>query len=93
MREWLHCLKVSLYVLLDTLALAVPVVRTQPEKPVVLLIRVDAIGDFVLWLDTAKEYRKLYPSEEYRIMLVGNKLIHEVQIIGKATLHLKMLPV
>ena len=78
MREWLHCLKASLYVLLDTLALAVPVVRTQPEKPVVLLIRVDAIGDFVLWLDTAKEYRKLYPSEEYRIVLVGNKLWGEL---------------
>ena len=78
MRERLRCLKASLYVFFDTLALAVSMVRTQPEKPVVLLIRVDAIGDFVLWLDTAKEYRKLYPSEEYRIVLVGNKLWGEL---------------
>ncbi|MBT4662351.1 MAG: lipopolysaccharide heptosyltransferase family protein, partial [Candidatus Marinimicrobia bacterium] len=38
----------------------------------VLLIRQDAIGDFVMWLDTAKEYRELYPSENNRIVLVGN---------------------
>jgi ADP-heptose:LPS heptosyltransferase len=38
----------------------------------VLLIRQDAIGDFVIWLDTAKEYRKLYPPGKYKIVLVGN---------------------
>ena len=39
-----------------------------------LLIRQDAIGDFVLWLDTAKEYRKSYHPENYKIVLVGNAL-------------------
>jgi ADP-heptose:LPS heptosyltransferase len=29
-----------------------------------LLVRVDAIGDFVLWLDAAKEYRRLYPGKK-----------------------------
>ena len=40
----------------------------------ILLIRLDAIGDFVMWLDTAKEYQKLYPSDKYKILLAGNKI-------------------
>lgn len=36
----------------------------------VLLIRLDAIGDFVLWLDSAKVYREIYP--ERKIVLLGN---------------------
>jgi ADP-heptose:LPS heptosyltransferase len=27
-----------------------------------------------MWLDTAKEYRKLYPPDKYKIVLVGNKI-------------------
>jgi ADP-heptose:LPS heptosyltransferase len=30
----------------------------------VLLIRLDLIGDFVLWLDSAKAYRQLYPNQK-----------------------------
>lgn len=40
----------------------------------VLVVRLDAIGDFVLWLDAAKEIRRLYPSDRYRITLLGNRL-------------------
>lgn len=36
----------------------------------IVLLRLDAIGDFILWLDSAKEYRGLYP--ETRIVLVCN---------------------
>lgn len=38
----------------------------------ILLIRLDEIGDFVLWLDSAKEYRNLYPKS--KIILLGNKI-------------------
>ena len=38
----------------------------------VLIVRVDAIGDFVLWLDAAKELRKIFPQDRYRITLLGN---------------------
>lgn len=38
----------------------------------ILIIRLDAIGDFVLWLDAAKELRRLYPKEKYTITLLGN---------------------
>lgn len=41
-----------------------------PKKDIAL-IRLDAIGDFIIWLDAAKEFRSLYPSE--RIVLIANK--------------------
>ena len=44
--------------------------EVEPKKDVAL-IRLDAIGDFIVWLDTAKEFRSLYPSE--RIVLIANK--------------------
>ena len=37
----------------------------------ILVLRVDALGDFVVWLDAAQALRALYPSAE--ITLVGNK--------------------
>ena len=33
----------------------------------VLLIRLDLIGDFVLWLDSAQTYRRLYPKQRITI--------------------------
>ena len=36
----------------------------------VLLVRLDLIGDFVLWLDAAKEFKNLYPNK--RIVLYAN---------------------
>jgi ADP-heptose:LPS heptosyltransferase len=30
----------------------------------ILLVRLDAIGDFILWLDSAKEFRRLYPGSK-----------------------------
>ena len=40
----------------------------------VLLVRTDGIGDFVLWLESAKEIRKRYPTPQYRLTLVANGL-------------------
>jgi len=37
-----------------------------------LIVRLDAIGDFILFLDSFKEYRKLYPPEQWEITLFGN---------------------
>jgi len=36
----------------------------------IMLVRLDVIGDFVLWLDSAKAYRGIYPSK--RIILYAN---------------------
>lgn len=47
-----------------------------PKKPTpsrsVLLVRLDLIGDFIIWLDAAKALRDLYPND--RIVLCGNIL-------------------
>ena len=32
------------------------------KRNIIVLSRLDALGDFVLWLDSAKEYRKKYPK-------------------------------
>jgi ADP-heptose:LPS heptosyltransferase len=48
--------------------------RGSGTKRKVLIVRPDAIGDFVLWLDAAQGTRRLYPSEEYRITLLGNRI-------------------
>lgn len=36
------------------------------------IVRLDAIGDLVLWLDCAKEYRRLYPAQ--KIVLIANSI-------------------
>lgn len=46
--------------------------RHKGGKKQLLIVRLDTIGDFVLFLDTFKEYRKLYPADEWEITLLGN---------------------
>lgn len=36
----------------------------------VCIVRLDAIGDFILWLDSAKIFRKIYPDQ--KIVLIAN---------------------
>jgi ADP-heptose:LPS heptosyltransferase len=67
-------IKTLLYFWYDSVALWKTPCPQKNHLEVVLLIRQDAIGDFVMWLDTAKEYRKLYHSDKYRIILVGNAM-------------------
>lgn len=44
---------------------------SQQAKNKVLIIRLDAIGDFILWLDSARHFRKIYPDK--KIILLGNQ--------------------
>lgn len=48
--------------------------RTPGQKKKILVIRLDAIGDFILWLDAAKGLRSLYPAENYELTLLGNDI-------------------
>ena len=66
--------KSLLFFLFDSLALSNVRSSNSNQLKLILLIRLDAIGDFVMWLDTAKEYRKFYPSDKYIILLAGNKI-------------------
>ena len=72
LKLFLVIVKSLLFYIFDSLALFN---ATSPQKnkfELVLLVRQDAIGDFIMWLDTAKEYRQLYPPNKYKIILVGN---------------------
>lgn len=46
---------------------------SSPNKKKVLAIKLDAIGDAILWLGSAQYLRKIYPSSEYEVFLVCNK--------------------
>ena len=66
--------KTLLFFLFDSLALWNVSPKQKNKFELVLLVRQDAIGDFVMWLDSAKEYRKLYPPGKYKIVLICNSL-------------------
>jgi ADP-heptose:LPS heptosyltransferase len=42
----------------------------------VVIIRLDAIGDFILWLDSARHFREIFPGR--RITLIANSIWAEV---------------
>jgi len=44
--------------------------HSQKTENKILIIRLDAIGDFVLWLDAAKYFKQIYPDK--KIILLGN---------------------
>jgi len=74
LKPFLIIIKSFLFYLFDSLALwKVPSPQLN-ELELVFLIRQDAIGDFVMWLDTAKEYRNIFPPDKYKIVLAGNKI-------------------
>ena len=56
----------------ECLRLTVRPGRTNPFR--ILLMRFDFIGDFVLWLDAAKELRRHFQKGKYEITLIGNDL-------------------
>ena len=65
--RWIkHFLKRPVY-FLDGMFIASPSIGKD-----IALVRLDAIGDFVLWLDAAKEYRVHYPDK--KIILIANSL-------------------
>jgi ADP-heptose:LPS heptosyltransferase len=42
------------------------------NKKLVLVIRLDAIGDFIIWTDAARALPTLFPKETHHLILVGN---------------------
>lgn len=58
----------------DWLILLLPRGRSAGNRERVLVVKLDAIGDFVVWLDAAKALRRLYPQERYELTLAGNCL-------------------
>ena len=73
-RPFLIIIRSLVFIFFDSITLWLAKDPKRNQLKTVLLIRQDAIGDFILWLDTAKEYRKYFPPENYKIILVGNEL-------------------
>jgi ADP-heptose:LPS heptosyltransferase len=63
----LKFLKRRAIILIDNFA-----INNVKSKDGVLLIRLDAIGDFIVWLDSAKEYKANFPNQ--KITLIANYL-------------------
>ena len=72
LNPFLVIVKTLLFYIFDSLALFNPTPPQNNKFDLVLIVRQDAIGDFILWLNTAKEYRQLYPPNKYKIILIGN---------------------
>ena len=66
--------KAIIYFIFDSIAVQGIPSSQKNTKKTVLLIRQDNIGDFILWLDTAKQYKKYYSPDKYKIILLGNSL-------------------
>jgi ADP-heptose:LPS heptosyltransferase len=49
---------------------------TSYRRKTVLIVRLDLIGDFILWLDSAKELKKVYPASY--LVLYGNSVWADV---------------
>ena len=74
LKPYLIIIRSLLFILFDSIALWIAKDPKHNQLNLILLIRQDRIGDFILWLDTAKEYRKYYPPENYKIILIGNAI-------------------
>ena len=77
-KPYLIIVKTLMFFLFDSIVLWKSKSTKRNKLKLILLIRQDAIGDFVIWLDTAKEYRNLYPPEKYKIMFIGNDLWYDL---------------
>lgn len=45
----------------------------RPREGSVLVVRLDAIGDFILWMEAAKALRIRYPEGKYHLTLLANR--------------------
>lgn len=61
----------ALFWLFDGLVLLLTPLRRSGNRA--LIIRLDAIGDFVLWLDAARTLVNCYHAQGYSVILLGNK--------------------
>lgn len=66
---WVHSLFLFF---LDALVFLVPRKRPSRDRQDILVVKLDAIGDFILWLDFARGLRELYPASTHRVTLLAN---------------------
>lgn len=71
MKAFLWHMRAVLWAVLDGLVLLTKPYRQRSN--LILLVRIDLIGDFVLWLDAAKTMISYYHAQGYTVVLIGNK--------------------
>lgn len=69
MKDLFRLCRLALFYVLDSLAALAGGSRNSTG---LLLVRLDAIGDFVIWMDSAKGFRRLYPGR--KITLCANSV-------------------
>ena len=57
----------------DALLFLVPKKCEKGGRQKVIVIRLDLIGDFILWLDFARGLREIYPPETHEVTLLANQ--------------------
>ncbi|MCX5871006.1 MAG: glycosyltransferase family 9 protein [Deltaproteobacteria bacterium] len=62
---------IACFLLFDWISV-IGVRRKTHSKRHVLIVRLDLIGDFVLWLPAARALRNLFPSDHWHVTLVAN---------------------
>ncbi len=71
---------------------------SDAEMDNILLIRLDELGDFILWLDSAKEYRAIYPNRKITLLVnekwydLAKSLDYWDDVIGLNTFMFKINP-
>lgn len=73
-KEFLSLQRSLFLLIFDSIYIITKKRNLKPLKKKILFIRLDAIGDFILWLDAAKELKQLYPQSTYEITLLGNQI-------------------
>lgn len=68
---WGHSIFVYFF---DAFLFLVPKKHNKGGRQKLLVIKLDAIGDFILWLDFAKGLREFYPPETHEITLLANQV-------------------
>jgi len=56
---------------------------TTAKTERVLVVRVDGLGDFVLWLHAAKALRRIFPASGFRLTLVCDVVCQEVALASQ----------
>ena len=74
--RWGKTLVLSIYNLVVLLGdlLFVGFGKVKPNSNDVLIVKTDGIGDYILWLESAKALRAVYPPSKYHVTLLGNSI-------------------
>jgi ADP-heptose:LPS heptosyltransferase len=78
LRKKKHASHAALLLLIDACVAGIRAKKNNSGKQNILLVKLDRIGDFLLWLDAAREIRNLYPGSKYNLTLLGNALWTEL---------------